>query len=105
VALLGDDDSGVTMAAASGLARRASQTPDDLVLQEALISALRAPGAALAQVALGWVERNSQLPANVIDVIRECTKHASAEVRRRAAAVMADLPQAAPDTVAMGSRG
>jgi hypothetical protein len=105
VALLGDDDSGVAMAAASGLARRASQTPDDLVLQEALISALRAPGAALAQVALGWVERNSELPANVIDVIRECTKHASAEVRRRAAAVMADLPQAAPDTAAMGSRG
>jgi hypothetical protein len=102
VALLGDDDSGVAMAAASGLARRASQTPDDVVLQEALISGLRAPGAALAQVALGWVEANSVLSANVIDVIRECTKHASAQVRRRAETVMADLLLAPPDAAALG---
>jgi hypothetical protein len=98
VALLGDDDSRVAMAAASGLSLRASQTPNDLVLEEALISALRAPGAALAQIALGWVERNSELRPNVIDAIRECTKHASAQVRRGATKVMANLPQAAPET-------
>lgn len=89
--LLGDDDTRVAIAAASGVARRASRAPDDAVLQQALLASLEAQGAALAHAALGWVDPSDELPANLIEAIRRSTTHPSAAVRARAERVLARL--------------
>lgn len=95
--LLADEDIAVAIAAASGIARRASLAPADMILQHALIATLQMSGASLPSVALGWIDTSRDLQDNVVEAVRAAATHPSASVRTRAEKVLAILDASTPD--------
>jgi HEAT repeat protein len=99
--LLGDENTLVALAAASAVATRASEAPDDPTLQQALIACLRAEGAGLAHMALGYINTKGDLPEDSVKAIRQSTTHESAAVRARAKKVLRQLGDTANGPVSM----